>query len=146
MYVSMFINGNDISQYGLIALEGTIAALIKPNTYKDLPKNENLSMHGTVIFANPSLRKVKQRDVTLPFLFQSSSLYAMQRALNALRDDLINGTEDGVNEIYIPAIGTRFYLIFNSMPAFAHFGDLRNGMAKISIKFTEPNPNNRIYE
>ena len=146
MYVSMSINGNDISQYGLIALEGTIAALIKPNTYKDLQKKENSSMQGTMIFAAPSLRRVKQRDVTLPFLFRSESLYDMQRALKALQEDLVLGQTDGVNEIYVPVLGTRFFVIFNNISAFSHFGDLRNGMAKISIKFTEPNPNNRIYE
>ncbi|MCM1361761.1 MAG: hypothetical protein NC235_07650 [Clostridiales bacterium] len=140
--IRMALNGKDLVAYNLIPLQGCIATLISPPTYKKLATNDNAALHGSTVLSSPTNRWLDKRDISLSFLLRSPSFVDLQRNIDNLVDVLVNGVnKSGVNELYVPALEKTYRLVFVSIDRYTNFGLC--GDATINIKFTEPNPNNR---
>ena len=140
MRLHISLNGNDIEMYHLTALDGTLNALMKPTTYKKAVTNENAAVDGTNVLANPSSRRKASRSVSLPFLLRSVSLIDLQQELRNLEQVLVNGKDNtGINLLYVAELNTTYALYYDSMSSYANFG--LDGYARVTLKFTEYNPN-----
>lgn len=143
MRLHIALNGKDITEYGLTPLDGTLNALMKPTTYKKAVTNENAAVDGVSILSSPSIRKKKEHTISLPFLLRSVSLVDLKREIANLEDVLTQGKDNtGINELYVVELDTRYYLYYDSMSSYANFG--LDGAALVTLKFTEPNPSNRL--
>lgn len=142
MKLQMSINGKDITAYNLTPLEGCLNTLMSPATYKTIATNENEAIHGIQMLLTPSKRRIAQRNITLPFLLQSTSFVDLQRDTDSIIQMLVYGKGgSGVNELYVPMLQKCYRLVFISIDKYTNFG--MSGAATLNIKFTEPNPNNR---
>ncbi len=139
----MCLNGKDITEYGLKPLEGTINTLMKPRPMKTLVTNENAFIHGSMVLSQKTARRYAKQDFSLLFYIQGGySLTDLHRNIENLASTLIAGIDNtGVNELTIPEIETTYRLVYSSIDKYTDFS--LSGNAIISIKFTEPNPNNR---
>ena len=143
MKLNININGEDISgAFNLTPLDGTLNALLKPATPKKLVTNENSAIDGVMYVSTPSKRFVDKREISLSFLCDAEDLVNIPNRLQEISSFLTEGyNSSGVNEVFIEELQTTFYLIYNGITSFSTFG--LNGKCKITIKFTEPDPNNR---
>lgn len=142
MRLHISLNGNDISSYNLTALNGTLDVLMSPCSYKKAVTNENMAMDGTVVLSSPNKRRVDKRTISIPFLLRSASLVDLQRDLDNLGKILVNGKDgSGINEIYVQELEQYYRLFYEGMTSYSNFG--LDGAARVTIKFTEINPNNR---
>ena len=142
MRLHIALNGNDIEMYHLTALDGTLNALMKPTAYKKMVTNENAAMDGTSILSEPSARRRDKRSVSIPFLLRSTSLEDLQVEIHNLEEILVRGKNGtGINELYVQELNLCYRLYYESMSSYSNFG--LDGAARITLKFTEPNPNNR---
>ena len=136
------LNGHDLATWHLTPLEGTIATLLKPFSYRNLPTLDNDTMNGAVLLSNPSLRRVQKRDISLLFYLRAADLRDQQRLISHLQDDLVKGHEDsGVNLLTMRDVGMTFRLVFTGIDKYTDFA--ASGCCTLSIKFTEPNPDFR---
>lgn len=146
MKLHISLNGYDIEKYHLTALDGTLNALMKPAAYKTLVTNDNAASHGVSVIATPSKRRFAKQDLSIPFLMRATSVVDLQRELDNLTAVLINGknigdSPSGVNELHVAELNKTYRLVYVSISSYANFG--LNGKALVTLKFTEPNPNNR---
>ena len=142
MRLHISLNGNDIEMYHLTALDGTLNALMKPTTYKKAVTNENAAMDGTIVLSEPSVRKRDKRSISIPFLLRSTSLVDLQTEIHNLESVLVQGKNGtGINELYVSELNQCYRLYYESMSSYTNFG--LDGAARITLKFTEPNPTNR---
>lgn len=142
MNLHISLNGKDIAAFHLEELQGTLDALMKPAAYKKYTSNTSAAMHGERILTEPSARMKDKRTVSVPFLLRSTSLIDLQREIDALEEELVNGKNgSGINELSVRETGCCYRLFYESMSSYTNFG--LDGAAKLSIKFVEPNPKNR---
>jgi len=140
------LNGKSIEDYSLMPLDGTIATVLAPPKYKKLVGNASSFIHGETVISLPSSRRIDKQDIQLSFLLKSESLQDTQRLLQELNDVLINGKSNtGVNEFSFPEIEQGestlcLRLVYTEMSKFTPWP---GGQALVTLKFTEPNPNNR---
>lgn len=142
------LNGQDIRGYGLRPLEGTIATLITPAKYKKMVSNDSSFVHGTLLLCSPDARKYDKRDISLSFYIQTPSQMDLKREIDNLVQLLVKGVKDnegehdtGVNLFSLPDYGICLRLVFQEVSKVTPW--LPKNNAVITIKFTEPNPNNR---
>lgn len=140
MKINIKLNGIDIYELGLRELDGTLNALNTPAPLKPLVKNENSAMNG-VSYVSAQNRKINERKVNLPFLLQCDSLQEQQDRLNELRDFLVRGNGNGVNEVQVAETGLVYYFIFEDFKSFSNFG--MDGYCRVNLQFIEPNPKSR---
>lgn len=152
----IMLNGKDIAAYNLTPLDGTIATILKPASYKKLITNDNAYINGTMAISTPANRRIDKQDLSLSFLLRSLSMTDLQRQIQQLEKALINGVQQdgndtGINELVLHEYkvqkddGTEssmcLRLIYVGMskctPWFPY------GQAIVTLKFTEPNPDNR---
>lgn len=142
MRLHIALNGNDIDMYHLVALEGTLNALMKPFTYKKAVTNENASVDGTMYLSSPNMRRAEKRTISIPFFLRSVSLVDLQQELDNLAAVLVKGKDNtGINELYVAELNRYYRLYYESISSYSNF-DLE-GKAYVTIKFVEINPNNR---
>ena len=141
------LNGRDIRGYGLVPLEGTIAALMTPPKYKKMVSNENSFIHGTMLLTKPANRRLEKRDVSLSFYLYAATQADLKRNLDNLVATLVAGVKDdneqdtGVNLFSLPEYDICLRMVFVEVSKFTPW--LPHNQAVITLKFTEPNPNNR---
>lgn len=142
MKLRISLNGHDIEEYHLIALDGTLNVLMSPASTKKLVTNENSAIDGIMIVSTPSKRRVDKNELSIPFILKSTSLIDLRREIENFTQVLVAGKNNsGVNELYVAELQQCFRLVYNSISSYSNFG--LDGKATIVIKFTEPNPNNR---
>lgn len=142
------LNGQDIRGYGLRPLEGTIATLITPAKYKKMESNSSNFIHGTLLLCSPAARKYDKKDILLSFYLRTPSQIDLKREIDNLEQLLVKGVKDnegehdtGVNLFSLPEYGICLRLVFQEITKVTPW--LPDSNAVITIKFTEPNPNNR---
>lgn len=136
------LNGKDITAFGLTPLDGTLNTLMKPAPMKKLATNENKSAHGSIILCSPTSRRYDKQDLSLMFYIEAPSIIDLSRMVETLVEELKQGKDaTGVNELSVPELNKCFRLVYVSVDKYTNFG--LSGSATLSIKFTEPNPNNR---
>lgn len=138
----MSLNGQDIRAWGLTPLDGTINTLFKPAPMKALVTNENAYLHGSQVLSQKTVRRYKKQDLSLLFYIRTPSLTDLHTRLQDLVKALVEGIDGtGINTLTIPEIETTYRLIYEDIDKYNRVDF--SGKATISIKFTEPNPNNR---
>lgn len=142
----MILNGEPIATYNLKPLEGTLDAILQPAPFKKLVTNDSSCIHGTIAISTPAKRFRDKQDLSLSFLVNSTSAMDLQEQLQYLERDLIRGkyqdnNQTGINELVLPDYGICLRLIYIQMSKVTPWFPLSK--AVITLKFTEPNPENR---
>lgn len=140
MKLTIRINGTDISALGLTPLDGTLDNLMKPAEMKSVTYNENSAIDGSIAMTRN--RKVKRREVSMLFLLSKQNLSELMDAIDNLITVLSEGKDNsGINEVRVEELNRTFRLVYSSFDKYSNFGI--DGKATLSIKFVEPNPQNR---
>ena len=141
------INDKSCSELGIVIGRGSIDALHAPVQRKDYITNENAGINGVQYLAiDQYVPKVASRDVNLVVYLMAKSKENYWTAYNRLTELLGKGGlitlteavyEDGADDTDEYAC---YRLIYKSCTQFSEF----NGrMAKLQLRFTEPDPANR---
>ena len=128
------------------AVSGTITTLLTPAEYKKMTSNENGFIHGAMLLCSPSSRRKDKKEMSLSFFLYSDSQEDLKRDLDKLEELLVNGNEEngvynGVNEMSLPEYGICLRLVFEKVAKVDPW--IPHNCAIITLKFIEPNPNNR---
>lgn len=128
---------NDVTLKGVRMGDGFINNLLIPPPIKEFVENKSPAEHGkTVLFGNVFF---DERDVVLTFEIQGSSRSDYISKYKALMAELAKGQV----RLHVPEISDDIYnLIYQKASSFAI--NRAGTFSKISVKFNEPNPNNRI--
>lgn len=136
MSVNLMINGKDArSEWGVLTTSNTLSALLAPAPMKENPSFTSRKEHGSRI--DTSDPKVAQRDLNLEIQMTARSPEEFYSRHAAFCSELEKGafdlsTTDRPNVVY--------HLLYDSCPQYTQFC---RGMATLSLKCTEPNPNDR---
>ena len=87
MNLHISLNGKDLAELNLTALDGILNALMKPSAYKKYASNGNAAINGERILSAPASRMKDKRTVSLPFLLQSTSLIDHSERLITLKQN-----------------------------------------------------------
>ena len=141
MHVS--INGKDISEFGIVPLDGFINALLKPAGFKKLVTNSNAAFDGVIPVVSGA-RKRNSRNVTLNFLLRSTSLVDIQRDIDALESELSSGlSNSGITELYVSELDKYYHFVYDGMTSYK---GVSGEKTIIALKFVEycPTDANRV--
>lgn len=139
MIPTITINGTPAPSFGLLPLEGTLDALMRPAQMKTLVYNDNASIDGSR--AITAGRKMQRRDVTLMFKLTASSLKDLADRTDTLISSLTSGKDGtGINELSVAELGRTYRLVYQGFDTYSNF-DVATKVT-LSIKFTELNPKN----
>lgn len=133
---TIYINGkNAKTQWGVLTTGNTLSALLSPCSMKERVSNESRLEHGKrTDNSNP---KVAARELNLEIQMTADNetqFYARHEAFCA-------ELEKGRIDLYLSDRPTVVYHFdYNSCPQYTQF---RRGIATLSLKLTETNPNDR---
>ena len=137
MVNDFFINGKRAyEKFGLRMSEDFIPALLTPPPLKDFIVNKSRNKNGkTVIYFNPVF---DERDVTLTFTIEGLNKSDYKSKFDLFMAEL----KKGKVEIQVPDVGNEIYRL--TYKSSSNFGiNRQRTFSKISIKFNEPDPDNR---
>ncbi len=128
----------DVDTFGVTLIRGWREALLTPAPVKSYITNDSRLEHGQTIIAASKFAKMDKRDVSISFFLEGNS-----------QEDYLDKYEKFLNkiaysgQIYVkaPCLKRVFKLVYSQCSQFGDYG-LKKG--KFTIKFTEPNPNDRI--
>lgn len=138
MIGELLINGKDAyTNFGVSIGEGFLDALRGPAPLKDFTESKSRLEHGKqVIISNP---KLDERDLTLTFTLEGSN----ESDFNSKRQAFYSELYKGAIDIKIPVIGEVYHLIYTGKNI-SYAQNTARTFTKISMKFNEPNPHNRL--
>lgn len=130
------INGKDAySTYGVFLGNNSIESLLLPPSAKKRISNESRLLPGKQVIDGKN--NVCSRDVTLVFYFQGSNYVDIQNKITSFTTELLEGIAIfTLNELPI----IKFKLDYDSSSSLKQ---CRGRLAKISMKFNEPDPTDR---
>ena len=137
MVNDFFINGKRAyEKFGLRMSEDFIPALLTPPPLIDFIENKSRNKNGkTVIYFNPVF---DERDVTLTFTIEGLNKSDYKSKFDLFMAEL----KKGKVEIQVPDVGNEIYRL--TYKSSSNFGiNRQRTFSKISIKFNEPDPDNR---
>lgn len=133
------INGVDTyTTYGISFEDGAISVLLTPPSLKSFIENESRLENGKALIVNSPV--YDSRDMSLPFHLVAATSDEFLTKYAAFCELLKTG-ELNIWTKYIP--GSTFRCVYQSCSQFAQY---RLGIAKFTLKVTEPNPANRSLE
>lgn len=124
------------TKYGVSMLSGTLTALLTPPAAKGMVTNQSRLEDGTR-YTVPDGIRLAERDVTLNFSIKGKDENEFAARYAAFIALLTAGTLT-VSTSY--ESGKYYRLLYQQCTT---FGQVGMTYAKISVKFKEPNPNNR---
>lgn len=137
----LLINNQDAQQiWGVHMGRGFLNALLAPSEVKEYITNEVRDENGTRYYVPLGAPYLKERNLQLPFVL-----------IGATSADFFTKQQSFLNEMYkgsvmikIPAWANdiTFRLYYNGQSSTWQMNASRT-LATITLKFTEPNPNNR---
>ena len=135
----LLINNKDAyTIWGVRMGEGFLDVLGASSPMKEFIENKSRLEHGKrVIINNP---KVDEREITLSFTIEGNSLSDYQVKKKAFFEELYKGAVD----IQVPANSNEIYHLIYLGKSVTYAQSLDRTFGKISAKFNEPNPANRI--
>lgn len=132
---NILINGNPLTDMGVVMLAGSYAELMKPAQVKNYIENDDPNKHGVEVDAtNPP--KLKQRELTLKFLIQGDSKAQFLQRKAAFENMLYQGAVT----LYVPDMEEYFHLLYVTV---TQYGNYRLNACNMAVKFKEPDPTNR---
>lgn len=135
----LLINNIDAyTQWGVSMGDNFIDNIEAPLTLKDYVSNESRIEHGKRVITDPAMLKIASRDVTLQFQICGNSAEDYMNKKKAFQLVLYSGVID----IKIPARGEEVYHLLYQGKQVSFSQSLMEG--KLSAKFEEPNPMNRV--
>lgn len=136
MSVNLYINGLDAATLGINMSDGFLSDISAPVPLKDFIENESRLENGVQRIHNSP--RIASRDVTLEFSIVGGSESDFKSKLNAFKTMLYAG----LVTIKVPVLGETFYLTYQRSQSYS-LGVSRRS-AKLSVKFSESNPANRL--
>lgn len=137
----LYINGVDAwSNYGVALANESLSALMIPPALKSYVTNESANLNGKIVADAPiALPKVASRDVQVTVYLHASSQQQFLTRYNAFVSVLQGGIVT-LRTKYQPTV--LYKLTYTSCNQFSQF----NGrLAKLVVRFNEPNPTDRNY-
>lgn len=134
-----YINNKDAYEmWGITLGDTSFAALLAPPPLKDYIKNKSALLDGTQVVCDEYVHpKVDERDLQLVFYLRARDLAEFRSRYASFSEELAKGIID-IRTKYQP--GVIYHLLYLSCAQFSQF----NGrLAKLVIRFNEPNPQNR---
>lgn len=138
MAAELLINGKDAYlTWGVRMSDNFLDALGVAAPLKEFIENKSRTEHGKrVIVSNP---KLDERDLTLAFTIEGSTLSEYQRNKTSFYQELYKGKID----IQVPKNGDEVYHLLYLGKSSTYSQSLDRTFGKILSKFNEPNPDNR---
>ena len=135
----LYINGKDAyTTWGVSMGDNFLNNIETPAAIKDLPSNESRTEHGKRVITNASVVRLASRDVTLQFQICGSTQDDYLNKKKAFQTELQKGAVD----ISIPSRGDEVdHLIYQGKQV-SFSQTISEG--KLSAKFEEPNPADRV--
>ena len=134
----LLINNVDADTLGIKMGDGFLDELEKPSPMKEYIENKSRLNHGkTVITTNA---KVDERDLTLTFNLEGSS----QSDYETKRKTFYNLLYAGTMTIKVPPRSEDVYHLTYTGKSISYAGNAGGTFSKVSVKFCEPNPMNRV--
>lgn len=136
--VELLINNkNAYTTWGVRMGDKFLDTIGASSPMKEFIENKSRLEHGKrVIVNNP---KLDERDITLSFTIEGNSQSDYQAKKKAFFDELYKGTVD----IQVPANSSEIYHLIYLGKSITYAQSLDRTFGKISMKFNEPNPDNR---
>lgn len=133
------INGYDAyTKWGVSLLQGSLAALMTPAPIKQIISNESRVAHGKEVYIKETY--LDSREVSLQFSIVGKTQSQFNDNYTAFVEELQKGYIDiQVSSHYQEA----YHLVYNSCSQFALTMTSARCQAKLTVKFTEFNPNDR---
>ncbi len=135
----LLINNKDAyTTWGVRMGDGFLDAIGAAVPMKELIENKSRLEHGKrVITSNP---KLDEREITLSFTIEGNTKADYQVKKKAFFDELYKCAVD----IQIPSNGSEIYHLVYRGKSITYAQSLDMTFGKISSKFEEPNPHNRL--
>lgn len=136
--VELLINNkNAYTTWGVRMGDKFLDTIGASSPMKEFIENKSRLEHGKrVIVNNP---KLDERDITLSFTIEGNSQSDYQAKKKAFFDELYKGAVD----IQVPANSSEIYHLIYLGKSITYAQSLDRTFGKISMKFNEPNPDNR---
>lgn len=132
----LLINKKDaFESYRVKMGNGFVDAIDAPADYKDYVSNESRLENGKRCIIKD--RKIKEREVTLPFVIIAST----RAETNECKNKLLGDIRDGCT-ISIPAVNSYTYKLVPIGYSSYHV-NMKGNLCTLKIKFLEPNPTDR---
>ena len=132
------LNDINASSIGIKMGEGFMEKLYCSVPLKDPSENKSSREHGKKVNFSDTYKD--ERTVTLPFTLGGRNT----REFIANRAKLDDILYSGKITLYEPIRNTYFRLIYKDMQPYSE--NIQQTFCKLSVKFCEPNPNNRTNE
>lgn len=127
----------DLGTFNVTLTRGWREALLKPVAVKDYSKNDSRLEHGIRMVAKSKYAKKQERDVQISFLLEGTTeadyLDKYEKFLNKL-------AYSGEILFKVPVLKRIFKFVYSDCSKYGDFG-LKKG--NFTLKFTEPNPDDR---
>lgn len=134
----LLINNKDAyAIWGVRMGEGFLDTIGAPSPMKEFIENKSRLEHGKRVIVNDP--KLDERDITLSFTIEGSSLSDYQEKKKAFFEELYKGAVD----IQVPANSIDVYHLIYLGKSITYAQSLDRTFGKISSKFSEPNPSLR---
>lgn len=132
----LYINGKDAyTEWGVFLLDTGVSALMTPPSAKDAVSNSSRLQDGSRTYTgNP---RVAERSVSIPFGMTATTADKFLANYAAFCEELAAGTLT-LRTSYQP--DTHYRFIYDSCTQFSQY---QMGLAKFTLKLTEPDPTNR---
>ena len=136
--IELKLNNTDAGTIGVKMGKGFLDALLAPKPLKEFVSNESRLEDGVRTIV-PSTPKIASRDVTLTFQITGSNSTAFNTNKAAFFALLYAGSVT----IEVPQNSSEKFKLIYVGNAPAYKGGLSGYACKVTVKFNEPNPNDR---
>lgn len=135
----LLINGKDaLETWGVRMGNGFLDTIDGFNEMKDYIENESRLEHGKRVITDNA--KVDSREITLQFTIEGSSESDYRSKKKSFQTEL----EKGAVNIKVPVLGNEVYKLVYLGKSVSYGLSLDRCFGKVSSKFEEPNPMDRI--
>lgn len=135
----LIINGKDaFLEWGVRMGDKFLDVLGAPVPMKEFIENSSRLEHGKRISVTNT--KLDSREITLVFTIEGESESDFLDKKSLFYNELYKGTVD----IYVPDNGSEIYHLIYRGKSISYAQSIDRTFGKISSKFEEPNPSNRV--
>lgn len=124
------------STFGALLIRGAYEALLTPPPMKDYIVADSRLRHGSEYLVNTQTAMKKQRELTIYFFIEGSSVEDYLWKYEYFLDTIAKG----VIQFKVPRLGRIYKLVYTSCSKYGNYGEKRG---KFALKFIEPDPTDR---